>query len=244
MTIRYLSAATLAATLIVPTLASAEWKGEAELGYVKTGGNTDTSSLNAKAKAEQEVEKWRNTINLGALNNDTDGVTTAERYFITGQTNYKFTKRSYIFGLAGYETDKFSGYDYRASASVGYGNRVVDNKAVTLDLEIAPGWRQSQIEATDATPSVTENEFIVLGKLNLLWNITDNTKLTEELSTAVGDSEKGGTVTRSLTALESQVAGNLFTKISYDIRHASVVPAGKEKTDDIFSVALLYKFGQ
>ena len=235
-----LSTAFFTATLLASGIASAEWKGEAELGYVKTGGNTDTSSLNAKAKAEQEVEKWRNSIDLGALNNATDGTTTAERYFITGQTNYKFTKRSYLFGLAGFETDKFSGYDYRTLLSAGYGNRVVDNKAVTLDLEIGPGARQSKLELSGET----EDEFTVLGKLAFLWNISDTTKFTEDLSTTVGDSEKGGTVTRSTTALESQVAGSLFTKISYSIRHSSVVPVDKKKTDDVFLVALLYKFGE
>ncbi len=235
-----LSTTILSAILLAPGIASAEWKGEAELGYVKTGGNTDTSSLNAKAKAEQEVEKWRNTLELGALNNANAGATSAERYFITGQSNYKFTKSSYFFGLAGFETDKFSGYDYRTSLTLGYGNRVVDNKAVTLDLEIAPGMRKSKLDLSGET----ENEFIILGKLALVWNISDTTKLTEDLSTAVGDSEKGGTVTHSVTALESQVAGNLFTKISYSIRNASVVPAGKKKTDDVFLVALLYKFGK
>ena len=240
MSKRILLSGLIAATLTAPAIGHAEWKGEAELGYVKTGGNTDTSSLNAKAKAEQEVEKWRNTVELGALNNDTSGITTAERYFVTGQSNFKFTERSYLFGLAGFETDKFSGYDYRTAFTLGYGNRVMNNEAVTLDLEIAPGMRRSKLELS----GVLEDEFIILGKLAFLWNISDNTKLTEDLSTAVGDSAKGGTVTRSVTALESQVAGSLFTKISYSIRHASVVPAGKKKTDDIFAVALLYKFGQ
>jgi len=235
-----LSPAVLAVMLISPGLASAAWKGEAELGYVKTGGNTDTSTINAKAMAEQEVDKWRNTLKAEALNNSTDGVKTAERYFASGQTNYKFTQRSYLFGFLGYEDDRFSGYDYRASASVGYGNRVVDNKAVTLDLEIAPGGRQSKF----SIGGETENEFTVLGGLKLLWNISDTTKLTEDLSVEVGDKEKGGTVTRSTTALTSQVAGNLFTKISYMIRNSSVVPAGKEKTDDEFAVSLLYKFGK
>ncbi len=235
-----LSIAILTAVCLTPGIASADWKGEAELGYVKTGGNTDTASLNAKAKAEQELDKWRNILTIEALNNSTDGLTTAERYFASGQSNYKITERGYFFGFLGYEGDRFSGYDYRATANIGYGHRVVQNDKVTLDLEVAPGARQSKIK----TPDETENEFTVRGALKLLWNVSKTAKFTEDLTTEIGDTDKGGTVTRSVTALTAQVAGNLHTKISYTLRHSSVVPLGKKKVDDEVAIALLYSFGK
>ncbi|HHH47671.1 MAG TPA: DUF481 domain-containing protein [Gammaproteobacteria bacterium] len=235
-----LSIAILTAACLAPGLASADWKGEAELGYVKTGGNTDTASLNAKAKAEQELDKWRNALAIEATNNSTDGLTTAERYFASGQSNYKVSERGYFFGFLGYEADRFSGYDYRATANIGYGHRVVQNDAVTLDLEIAPGARQSQIKLTEET----EDEFTVRGALKLLWNISKTAKFTEDLTTEAGDKDKGGVVTRSVTALTAQVAGNLHTKISYTMRHSSVVPTGKKKVDDEVAIALLYSFGK
>ncbi|HEX22942.1 MAG TPA: DUF481 domain-containing protein [Chromatiales bacterium] len=235
-----LSIAILTTVCIAPGLASADWKGETELGYVKTGGNTDTASLNAKAKAEQELDKWRNTLTLEALNNSTDGLTTAERYFASGQSNYKITERGYFFGFLGYEGDRFSGYDYRATANIGYGHRVVQNEKVTLDLEVAPGARQSKIKI----PDETENEFTVRGAFKLLWNVSKTAKFTEDLTTEIGDTDKGGTVTRSVTALTAQVAGNLHTKISYTLRHSSVVPVGKKKVDDEVAIALLYSFGK
>ncbi len=234
------SSAILATALMTSGIASAEWKGEVELGYVKTGGNTDTSSLNTKAAAEQESEKWRHTLKAGALKNATDGKTTAERYFTTGQTNYKFTKSSYLFGFLGYEKDPFSGYDYRATINIGYGNNVINNDAVNLALEIAPGTRQSKVTLTREI----ENEFTVTGVANFLWNISKTTKFNQDLTVSVGNKNVGGTVTRSLTSLTSHVAGNLSTKISYSLRHASVVPTGKQKSDDIISVALLYNFGK
>lgn len=234
-----ITAALLAASLS-PLVASAEWTGEAELGYVKTGGNTDTASLSAKAKAEQELDKWRNTLTAEALNNSTDGTTTAERYYASGQSNYKFSPRGYFFGFLGYEDDRFSGYDYRANANVGYGHRVVQDEAVTLDLEVAPGMRQSKIQSTDKT----EDEFTVRGALKLVWKVSKTAKFSEDLTTEIGDKDKGGTVTRSVSALTAQVNGNLKTKISYTVRHSSVVPADKEKTDDEIAVALLYSFGK
>lgn len=235
-----LSSAVLTATLLISGIASAEWKGEAELGYVKTGGNTDTSSLNAKGEAEQESEKWRNTVKAGALKNATNGVTTAERYFVNGQTNYKFTERSYFFAFLGYEEDPFSGYDYRYGANIGYGNRVIENDSVTLALEIAPGTRQSKVTLSGDN----ESEMTIAGVAEFLWNISDTTKFNQDLTVNIGDKSVGGTVTRSLTSLTSHIAGNLSTKVSYALRHASIVPSGKEKLDDTISIALLYKFGK
>ncbi|VAW92553.1 hypothetical protein MNBD_GAMMA20-1639 [hydrothermal vent metagenome] len=235
-----LSLAILTTICLAPGLASAEWKGEAELGYVKTGGNTDTSTINAKAKAEQELDKWRNTLAIEALNTSNDGSTNAERYLANGQSNYKITERGYFFGFLGYEADRFSGYEYRATANIGYGHRVVQNDKVTLDLEAAPGARQSKLKVTDET----EDEFTVRGALKLLWNVSKTTTFTEDLTTEIGDKDKGGAVTRSVTALTAQIAGNLHTKISYTLRHSSVVPAGKEKVDDEVAIALLYNFGK
>ncbi|HEB92046.1 MAG TPA: DUF481 domain-containing protein [Gammaproteobacteria bacterium] len=235
----FLSIAILTACL-APGLASADWKGEAELGYVKTGGNTDTSTINAKAKAEQELDKWRNILTIEALNNTNDGSTNAERYFASGQSNYKITERGYFFGFLGYEADRFSGYDYRATANIGYGHRVVQNDKVTLDIEVAPGARQSQLKITDET----EDEFTVRGALKLLWNVSKTAKFSEDLTTEIGDRDKGGAVTRSVTALTAQIAGNLHTKISYTLRHSSVVPGDKKKADDEVAIALLYSFGK
>ncbi len=235
-----LSIAILTTVCLAPGLASADWKGEAELGYVKTGGNTDTSTINAKAKAEQELDKWRNTLTIEALNTSNDGSTNAERYFASGQSNYKITERGYFFGFLGYEADRFSGYDYRATANIGYGHRVVQNDKVTLDLEVAPGARQSQLKITDET----EDEFTVRGALKLSWNVSKTAKFTEDLTTEIGDQDKGGAVTRSITALTAQIAGNLHTKISYTLRHSSVVPDDKKKVDDEIAIALLYNFGK
>jgi len=64
------------------------WKANVEIGYVTTDGNTQTESLNAKAKAEMEREKWRHTVNLEALNSSDSGVSTAERYMVSGQSNF------------------------------------------------------------------------------------------------------------------------------------------------------------
>ena len=123
-----------------------EWAGSGELGFVSTSGNTDTSNLTARLGLVNERDKWRHSLGLEALNTESDGETTAERYFAAGQSDYKISEHDYLFGRLSYEDDKFSGYEYRATETVGYGRRVLNADNMTLDLEAGPGARQSKPE--------------------------------------------------------------------------------------------------
>jgi putative salt-induced outer membrane protein len=228
------AAATASAETAAPDAAvlDAAWKGNVEIGYVTTSGNTETESLNAKAKAETEREKWRHTVNLEALNSSDKNVTTAERYMLSGQSSFKMGPKNFFFVLLSYEDDRFSGYDYRVTESVGYGRRVLGEPTLTLDLEIGPGARQSKLDS-----GVNEDESLMRGAAKLMWKVSDTSKFTEDFSTEVGENE---TVTKSVTALSAKVNGSLSTKVSYTIKNTSDVPLGFKKTDSEMAVTLVF----
>lgn len=239
MTRRYLmSAASMlfAATSVMADTAPSGWKANAELGYVSTGGNTETESLNAKAKGEIDRESWRHTLALEALKTSDQDTTTAERYAANLESNYKLgeTKKNFLFVMVNYEDDRFSGYDYRVTEAIGYGRRVIETPKLILDLEIGPGARQSKLDSGD-----TDSETMVRGAAKLGWNVSDTSKFTEELSTDVGEDV---TITKSVTALTAKVNGSLATKLTYTIKNTSKVPAGFEKTDTETAVTLVYSF--
>ncbi|NOZ53144.1 MAG: DUF481 domain-containing protein [Gammaproteobacteria bacterium] len=214
--------------------ASSQWKGEAELGFVSTSGNTETETVNAKAKVTTDRDKWRHRVEASALNSSDAKGTTAERYAITGQSDYKVSKQNYFFGLLSYEKDRFNGYAYRVSEALGYGRRILDGSVVTLDLEIGPGARQSELDNGDS-----ENEFIVRGAAKLGWTISDTSQFSEALTVESGDD---ATIIKSVTGLTSQLAGSLAMKITYTIKNTSDVPPGIEKTDKETAVTLVYRF--
>jgi putative salt-induced outer membrane protein len=211
-----------------------QWKGEAELGLVSTSGNTETDTINAKAKISKELEKWRHTAEFTALNTSDKTGTTAERYELKGQSDYKFSEHEYIFALVNYEDDRFSGYDYRVSESVGYGRRVLDRPDMTLDLEAGPGVRQSKLD-----DGSRNSEFLVRGAVKYAWSITKTSNFTENVSVEAGDD---ATITKSVTALTSKVNGDLAMRVSYTVKHTSEVPPGFEKTDTETAVTLVYSY--
>ena len=214
--------------------ANNKWSGEAELGYLKTTGNTDTESLHAKGKVVNEREKWKHTVTLEVTNKSDSGITTAKRWFLTGKSDYKLDEVSYLFGAVSYENDDFSGYDYQATEKVGYGYHVLRKENLKLDLEAGVGARQSELNT-----GASNSEAIVSGAGNLEWIISKTSTFTQELLVDIGDDN---TVSRSVTALKMQIVGNLSAKLSHTIKHNSDVPVGTEKTDTESVVTLVYTF--
>ena len=211
-----------------------EWEGEVELGLVSTSGNTETDTISAKAKISREQGKWRNAGKFSAFNTSDKTGTTAERYELTGQSDYKFSEREYVFGIINYEDDRFSGYDYRVSESIGYGRRVLDRPDMTLDLEMGPGARQSKLDDGNS-----DSEFMVRGAAKYLWNITKTSNFSENLTVEAG---QDATISKSVTALSSKINGSLAMRLSYTMKHTTDVPPGIEKTDTETAVTLVYSY--
>ncbi len=210
------------------------WKGEAELGIVSTSGNTENTSIKARAGVVHEQGKWRHTAKFDALNTSDATRTTSERYALSGKSDYKFDERSYAFGLVNYENDRFAGFDYRTSEVLGYGYRVINQDNLTLDLEVGPGARQTQLRN-----SSSKNEFMGYLSGKLLWKFSPSASLSEHLTTEIGSDT---TITRSVTALTAQLAGSLAMKLSFTARHISEVPASVKDMDTETAVTLVYGF--
>ena len=210
------------------------WKKEAELGYVATSGNTDTQSLSAKAKAEAEVTKWRHKAGIGMLQTEDETSTIAEKYNAYGQTNYKFTEAQYAWAALAYENDKFSGFEYQTTGAVGYGIRVINEKAMTLDFEAGPGARQTKV-VNNSTE--IEGVFRVAG--NFQWDVSESAHFSQELTSEIGEDV---TISKSVTGLTSQVNGSLSMKLTYTVKNTSDVPVGIEETDTETAVTLVYSF--
>ena len=232
-------------TLIVLTLVTAfsshaeentksKWNGDAELGYSKTSGNSDTESLYLKGKIINEREKWRHTGTLEALNQSSDNATTAKRWYLTGKSDYKIDDLSYLFVLLSYEDDEFSGFEYQINEVFGYGFAAIKKDDIKLNLEAGVGARQSK-----PFNGSSNSEVIARGAADLEWKISKTSVFTQLLSVEAGEDS---TISRSVSALQLLIVGNLSAKLSHSIKHTSDVPAGIEKTDTVSLVTLAYKF--
>ncbi len=238
------TAAMTAATLLalLPQLALAQegdkpWKSNVELGYVSTDGNSETSTLKVRATAAYESESWRNDTQLEALNSEEGSERSAERYFASNKTGYKFSETNYVFGYLSYEDDRFSGYDWQGVVAAGFGYRALETETLLWDLEAGPGYRYSKVQ--DSTLSDDEEELILRAYTNFEWKISDSATFQQELSSEIGQDK---TVSRSDTSLKSTIIGALAMKLSYTVRYTDNVPPGTRHADTETAVTLVYSF--
>ena len=235
-----IAAMTLATTnTLAEEKPSYQSKASAELGLVITDGNTETQNINAKYELEQEWIKWKNKFKLEAYNSSEDESTSAEKYLLSDQLDYLIDDNDYLFGRLSYEDDRFSGFDYQATISFGYGHRFLDNDLHTLDLEIGPGYRVSKISMTATTDSDTKEEGIVRAGLDYNLKLSETATFQEEFTVEAGSDV---TITKSVTSLKAQISGKLAMKISLTVKNTSEVPDGKEETDTETAVTLVYSF--
>jgi len=209
------------------------WHAAAELGFIKTSGNTETETLNAKFNAETSYSLWTHKLQLEALKSASDDVRSAEKYRIEGQSDYALSDASYVFGLANWENDNFNGLNYQAAAVIGYGYKVLHTDTMKLNFEVAPGYRITE----DENDNTEEDGIIRLAEI-FAWNISETSTLDQSLKVESGDSN---TETRFGLALTNQINGSLSMKVGYNITHNSDVPAGTDKTDRETAITLVYK---
>lgn len=208
--------------------------GKAELGYLATSGNSDTSSLNAKLAMGFEQATWRHSLNAAAVQSEDSGVTTTERYQFGLKSDYKINEHDYLFATVNWEQDEFAGFSQRTSEAVGYGRRLLSSPEHHLDLELGVGARQ-----TDLVLGSSLDETILRASGKYKWFFAEGSAFDQSLIV-----EKGGetTYTESVSALGVKINGALSLKVSYTIKDNSRVPAGLENTDTYTAIGVEYTF--
>lgn len=204
------------------------------IGYVGTTGNTDTQTFNAEFLMTLRSAPWTHNIKLQALGSAEDSETKAERYFLEDKSDYALDDQQYLFGKGSYLDDRFSGYSYQATVAGGYGRYLINNDSYNLQAFAGLGYRQNELVLGDA-----EGEGIVTLGEKFEWNISDNSKFVQSLTSDVGEEL---TISIFEMGLESQIIGGIATKIAFQARNISEVPVGRKKTDTQTSVSLVYKF--
>lgn len=211
------------------------WQGAVETGVIATSGNTDTSSSQAKGEFTYQTGPWREGIKLEAMKSTDGDMTTAERYLASNKLDYRFGKKSYVFGLLRYEKDHFSAYDYRFSETVGYGRKVLEREKLSLELEGGVGGRHQKPDSSGPR----EDDAIVQASGKLRWGLGETSEFAQDLLVQSGGDN---TYTESVSALKAKINHHLAMKLSYSYRHNSQVPAGTAHGDASTAVTLVYDF--
>ena len=211
-----------------------DYDASISLGYVATSGNTDTQTFNTEFLLTWDTANWTHNLKFQGLGSSEDGETTAERYYLENKSDYNLDETQYLYGKGTYTDDRFSGFDYQASVSAGYGRHLYTTDRLTIQGYGGLGYRKSVLNIGG-----DESEAIVALGESLEWQLSDTATLTQSFDTEIGEEI---TVTKFEVALESVIVDRIATRLSFFARNISDVPPGVKKTDTQTSVSLVYEF--
>ena len=232
-----ITAAIFASMLVLPCAAMAQerpWDASISFGYVGTTGNTDTTTYNLEALLKYDTMRWTHNAKFQALGAQENDAARAERYYLEDKSDFNLDADQYLFGKGSYTDDRFSGFEYQAAFSTGYGRYLLMNDTFNLQGFGGVGYRQN-----DIINAGSEGEVILSLGENFAWEISDSSSLIQSVTSEIGDEL---TVTRFEIGLESNIIDRIATKINFQARNTSKVPLGNKKTDTQTSVSLVYTF--
>lgn len=210
------------------------WDKEIELNLLYTTGNTAQKSFGSATKFERDDGDIHQTATSYFDFNTSDGLTNKRRYGIAYKADYSLNERSYVTGFSSFEGDSFGAFNKRFTVSAGYGFKVMDNDRYQWSVEAGPALLMTKIENTE--PYVSD----IAGFANSLftWVINERSELENETKFYMGNKM----IIESKTDYKIKVSGALSGKLSFDVLYNRDAPIGREKTDLITRVGLLYDF--
>jgi len=210
------------------------WDKEIEVNGLFTTGNTKQKSFGAAAKISREAGSYKQTITSYFDINTSDAVTNKRRYGVAFKNDYSINDVSYITGFASYEGDSFGAFNKRFTLNGGYGIRLFDNDSYKWNVESGPALLMTKPLATGDY----ESDITAYASSMFTWNINDRSDLENETKIFVGSK----VVLENKTDYTIKVSGALSGKLSFDVLYNRDAPLGRENTDTITRIGVLYDF--
>lgn len=216
-----------------------KWEDAAELSYVQTGGNTDVLTFSGSNSLKYDFsEVLTGTWDIGLLYGKTDGEKTAERYNTDLRLDYDVSDRLYCYAMGGWLQDEFAGIEKRIYLGPGAGYKIWTGEKHYLSTEVGLDYaRESYTDGSD-------NDFLegrVFGKYEYVFNPKTKFSQTAEYLHNFDDAEKFRINT--VTGLITQLTDMFSLKVTYEVNYQNEPsPETLEKTDTLFSVALVVNF--
>jgi putative salt-induced outer membrane protein len=225
--------------------ARADWTGKGEAGLVVANGNSDTKSGNVKVDLATTAGQWKHAFGAAAIYASADDLTTGQRWEVFEQSDYNFSTKSFWFGAARYEHDRFSGFEYQTIASTGLGRLFFDTERTKFTGTAGVGYKFFETSDTfDDTGTVllqqgeTGDEVVFRGTLDFSHALTDTTKLLDKL---LVESGADNTFVQNDLGIQVKINAVLALAAAYSVRHNTDPPLGFGKTDTLTTLNLVYE---
>ena len=204
-----------------------------DLGYVKTGGNTDVQTITGREKLEHTSGQWRFLQEVGAVNGQTDGIETAARYDARLRADYSLSDRVGVYGLADWRRDPFAGISSQFQEGIGAVLHAVRPIPHELDFEGGLGMLQRRF-----TSEAEDNFATARLGMHYAYHFAEKANFGADVSYLMNLEDTGDGDLHGLFRLVAPLAGGISLRAGYDLYYRTEPQAGFEKLDTTFSTGL------
>jgi putative salt-induced outer membrane protein len=195
-----------------------------EAGATVVNGNSKSQSFYGDVKNNYVFRQgWRNILQGRAENKSENDIRSREYYRVNNQTRYLLGKANYALLELEYIDDRFGGFDYRASETLGFGRDIYKNDEISFSGQGGAGYRQIKLSNGEQTALFTART-----ALDFTWQLTKTIYFSEHLDISI---DREATITRSEANLKAQLNSSLYLKLFYLIENRSAVAQGVKNTD-------------
>ena len=218
------------------------WTGEASLNGAKTTGNNETTDLGFAIKMENRGSDWRHSAKVSADYGRNQGETNKRRYRLGYKIGRDFAPAVYGYANADYFNDSFGAYKSGYFAGGGVGYSLIVDEPTQWQVESGAGFRSQKARLAPGNPlgQASMKEDFISARVYSDFEHAFNEQVTFSNDTEVLYSELD-----TFFVNEAGITSNLFDsfaiRASFRVETHSDVPDGREKTDTISRLGIVYK---
>jgi len=215
-------------------------KANANLGFITTSGNTETTTYSLDSKVEKTfLEKHAFGLTFdGQYASETDQITdketTTKNKFLTELTyNYDLNDMFSISYLNGWKRDFFSSYSYQLYTGPGVKYKALKTEIQTLNVDGNILYAKDKLNSNNSTDSYSSLRI----KGAYTYKAQDNLTLAQDVTYRSNMEDFDIYFLSSVTSAKYKISDMFNTGASYKIDYASKSP-NAESTDRTFSLTL------
>jgi putative salt-induced outer membrane protein YdiY len=220
-----------------------KWTGSLNVGATYSDGNTDERSINAALDAERRSEKDRWTVkgwwNYGETKNQDTGEFDLTQRRVGGTLKYDYflSKKLYVFGVGGIESDTKADIKLRWYAGPGVGYQWREDDKIKWGSELG-------VTYFDVDYNDSEDKNYVAARVanNIAWKINEHTSLENAIEAFPSLEDANDFYGKSDTKVKVTLSKAMFAQLQWIYQYTSQPADGKVRNDNQLVLGVGWSF--
>lgn len=212
------------------------WQRSLDFGMNQSKGNSETLRYTLGLDAVRDQDSHLVRLKARAAYGETDGAKDTENAYAGFRHEHLATPKLYTLENLEWNNDIIADLQYRVTAILSPGIRLIRTDTTLLNIELGPGYIEEKKKTTEAGylagRAATTLEQIVNTQV-LLWGTAEYLPKLADPGIFLANAEAG---------IASYLTRDLSLKVVYQMHYDSAPVEGKEDTDTVLAAALSLNF--